>query len=144
MTLFPGLGKNYTLERSFNSFPGTTCMSGCLENCQKSVQKSWGSPIQGTISIFLVKLRDRCVPWFLHILGPCLLDWRTLGLWNVFMTVFQAPWHTCHSWKTLGTLLQCVVLLQSRGQCHDSCWNFIYIYIYIYIYTHWTSNQQFE
>ena len=54
---------------------------------------------------FLVKLRDRFVPWFLHILGPCLLDWRTLGLWNVFLTVFQAPWHTCHSWKTLGTPL---------------------------------------
>ena len=68
---------------------------------------------------FLVKLRDRFVPLFLHILGPCLLDWRRLGLWNVFLTVFQAPWHTCHSWKTHGTPLQCVVLLQSRGQCHD-------------------------
>ena len=68
---------------------------------------------------FLVKLRDRFAPLFLHILGLCLLDWRTLGLWNVFLTVFQAPWHTCHSWKTLGTPLQCVVLLQSRGQCHD-------------------------
>ena len=40
---------------------------------------------------FLVKLRDRFVPLFLHILGPCLLDWRTLGFWNVFLTVFQAP-----------------------------------------------------
>ena len=29
---------------------------------------------------FLVKLRDRFVPLFLYILGPCLLDWRTLGL----------------------------------------------------------------
>ena len=119
MTLSPGLEKNYTSERSSNSFPGTTCMSGCLENCQKSIPKSWGSPIQGTISNFFVKLQDRFVPLFLHILGPFLLDWRTSGLWNVFLTVFQAPWHTCHSWKTLGTSLQCVVLLQSRGQCHD-------------------------
>ena len=79
----------------------------------------------GDIIRFLVKLRDIFVPSFLHILGPCLLDWRTLGLWNVFLTVFQAPWHLCHSWKTLGTPLQCVVLLQSRGQCHDQCWNFM-------------------
>ena len=68
---------------------------------------------------FLVKLQDRFVPLFLHILGPCLLDWRTLGLWNVFLRVVQAPWNTCYSWKTLGTPLQCVVLLQSRGQCYD-------------------------
>ena len=54
MTLSPGLEKNYTLEWSSNSFPGTTCMSGCLENCQKSVPKSWGSPIKGTISNFLL------------------------------------------------------------------------------------------
>ena len=39
---------------------------------------------------FLVKLRNRFVPLFLHILGHCLLDWSTLGLWNVFLTVFQA------------------------------------------------------
>ena len=39
----------------------------------------------------LVKLRDRFVPLFLNILGPCLLDWTTLGLWNVVLTVFQAP-----------------------------------------------------
>ena len=39
----------------------------------------------------LGKLRDRFVPLILHISGPCLLDWRTLGLWNVFLTVFQAP-----------------------------------------------------
>ena len=39
----------------------------------------------------LVKLRDRFVALFLHMLGPCLLDWRTLGLWNVFLTDFQAP-----------------------------------------------------
>ena len=68
---------------------------------------------------FFGKLRDRLVPLFSHISGHCLLDWRTLGLWNVFLTVFQAPWHTCEPWKTLGTPLQCVVLLQSRGQCHD-------------------------
>ena len=54
MTLSPGLEKNYTLERSSNIFPGTTCMSGCLENCQKSIQKSWCSQIQGTISNFLL------------------------------------------------------------------------------------------
>ena len=54
MTLSPGLEKNYTLEWSSNSFPGTTCLSGPLENCQKSIPKSWCSPIQGTISKFLL------------------------------------------------------------------------------------------
>ena len=52
MTLSPGLEKNYTSELSSNSFPGKTCMSGCLENSQKSIPKSWCSPIQGTISNF--------------------------------------------------------------------------------------------
>ena len=74
---------------------------------------------------FLGKLRDRLFPLFFHILGHCLLDWRRLGLWNVFLTVFQEPWHTCDSWKTVGTPLQCVALLQSRGQCHNYCWNFM-------------------
>ena len=59
---------------------------------------------------FLVKVWDIFVPLLLHILGPCLLDWRTTGLWNVFLTVFQAPWHTCCSWKTLGTPLQCIAM----------------------------------
>ena len=54
MKLSPGLDKNYTWERRSNSFPGTTCMSGFLKNCQKFVPKSWGSPIQGTISDFLL------------------------------------------------------------------------------------------
>ena len=39
---------------------------------------------------FLVKVGDKFVPLFLYTLGPCLLDWRILGLWNVFLTVFQA------------------------------------------------------
>ena len=40
---------------------------------------------------FLVKLQERFVPLFLLILGPCLLDWRALGLLNVSLTVIQAP-----------------------------------------------------
>ena len=35
----------------------------------------------------LVKLWDTFVPLFLHILRPCLQDWRTMGLWNVVLTV---------------------------------------------------------
>ena len=40
---------------------------------------------------FLGKLRDTFVPFILHNLGPCLLDWRTLGLWNVFLTFSRHP-----------------------------------------------------
>ena len=54
IALSPGLEKNYTMERSSNSFPGKTCLSGFLENCPKSIPKSWCSPIQGTISNFLL------------------------------------------------------------------------------------------
>ena len=64
MTLSPVLEKNYTSERSFNSFPGPTCMSGFLENCQKSVPKSWGSPIQGTLSDFLLNYGTDSSPCF--------------------------------------------------------------------------------
>ena len=52
--IVPWIGENYTLERSSNSFPGTTSMSGSLENCQKLIPKSWCFPIQGTISHFLL------------------------------------------------------------------------------------------
>ena len=83
-TLSPGLEKNYTLERNFNSFPGTASMPGCLENYYKYIHMSRCSPIQGTI------------------------------------------WQTWWSWKTVGTLLQCVVFLQSRGQSHDEWWNVWY------------------
>ena len=38
MKLSPGLEKNYTSEQSFNSFPGTTCMSGCLQTVRKTFQ----------------------------------------------------------------------------------------------------------
>ena len=41
---------------------------------------------------FLVKVRDRFAPLFLHLSGPCFLDWRQTRLWNVFLIVFQAPW----------------------------------------------------
>ena len=50
MTLSPGLEKNYALERSSNRFPGTTCMSGCLENSWNSDPICSSSPIQGTMS----------------------------------------------------------------------------------------------
>ena len=58
---------------------------------------------------FLVKLRDRFVPLFSYILGPCPLDWRSIGLCNVFLKIFQAPFHNCCSWNTVGTPLHCVV-----------------------------------
>ena len=64
MTLSPGFEKNYTLERSYNSFPGPTCMSGCLENCQKSIPKSWCSLIQGTISDILLNYGTDLSPCF--------------------------------------------------------------------------------
>ena len=67
---------------------------------------------------FLVKVRDTFIPLFLHILGHCPLDWRTTGQQDVFLAVFQAPWYTCCSWKTVRTLLQCVVVFLSRGQSH--------------------------
>ena len=97
MTLSPGLVKNYTLEQSSKSFPGMISMSGCLENCQKYIPKSQSSPIQGTLSVFFLKYGTNLFPYFYTFKDP--VSWRTLGLWNVFLTIFQAPWHTCHSWN---------------------------------------------
>ena len=73
MTLSPELKKNYTSERSYNSFPGTTCMSGFLENCQKSIPKSWCSPIQGTVSNFLFNYGTD--------LSPCFYTFEDLVSW---------------------------------------------------------------
>ena len=88
---------------------------------------------------FCVKVQDRFVHQFLNISGPCPLDWRTTGLWNVFLTVFQAPWHACCSWKTVGTPFQSVSVIQSKVMVGAaiSCsqdkrvWH-IHIYIYIW------------
>ena len=66
-----------------------------------------------------VKTSGQICPVIKQEIGYCPLDWRTPGLCNGFLTVFQEPWHTCCSWKTVVTPLQCVVFLQSRGQCHD-------------------------
>ena len=66
-----------------------------------------------------VKTRGQICPVIKQEIWYCLLDWRTPGLWNGFLTIFQEPWHTCCSWKTVVTPLKCVVFLQSRGQCHD-------------------------
>ena len=55
MILSPGLKKNYTLQWSFNSFSGTTSMSGCLENCWSSIPMKSFSPIQGTKSRLVLK-----------------------------------------------------------------------------------------
>ena len=51
MILSPGLENNYILERSSKSFPGITCISGFLENCQKYIPKSQCSPIRETMSL---------------------------------------------------------------------------------------------
>ena len=73
MTLSPGLKKNYTSEQSNNSFPGTTCMSGFLENCQKSISKSWFSLIQRTKSVVLFNYGTD--------LSPCFYTFQDLVSW---------------------------------------------------------------
>ena len=116
--IVPWIGEKLHIGAEFQQFSRYNMYARVPGKLSEIRSKVLGFSNPGDNTQFLVKLRDRFVPLFLHILGPCLLDWRTLGLCNVFLTVFQVPWHTCHSWKTLGTLLQCVVLLQSRGQCH--------------------------
>ena len=107
----PWIGEKLPIRAEFQQFsrdnmhirvPGKL-----LEIYSKVLVFSNLGPLVGDNIWFLGKLRDGLVPLFLHILGHRLLDWRTLGPWNAFLTVFQAPWHTCDSWKTLGTPLQC-------------------------------------
>ena len=66
-----------------------------------------------------VKSRGQICPVIYQDIGYCPLDWRTPGLWNGYLTVFQEPWHTHCSWKTVRTPFQRVVFLQYRGQCHN-------------------------
>ena len=57
LDIVPWIGQKLSMGAEFNSFPGTTSMSGCMENCQKYTAKSHCSPIYGTLFV-----RDRFVP----------------------------------------------------------------------------------
>ena len=57
-------------------------------------------------------------------MGPCPLGWRTTKHWNVGLKVFQSFWHTCRSWKTVGTIFQCIIVFKSRGQYPSYGWIF--------------------
>ena len=121
MTLSPRLEKKYTSERSSNSFPGTTCMSGCLENCQKSIPKSWCSPIQGTISDFLLNYGTDFPLVFTHFrtLSPGLENIGTLECIYAsfpgtlsYLSFLENSWNStplCSSSSILGTM-SCLVL----------------------------------
>ena len=89
--IVPWIGEKLHIGAKFQQFSRNNMyvrVPGKLSDIQSKVMvfSNPGDNIQ-----LLVELRDRYVFLLLHILGPCLLDWRTLGLWNVFLTVFQAP-----------------------------------------------------
>ena len=66
-----------------------------------------------------VKTRGQIGPVLKQENGYCPLDWRTTRHSTLCMTVFQAPWHACCSWKTVGTPPKCIVFLQSKGLSHN-------------------------
>ena len=59
-------------------------------------------------------------------LGYCPLDWRTSVHWNIIPTLFRECWLMWYPWKIVRTTFQCIVVLQSRGQNPNSCYNFMH------------------
>ena len=90
-------------------------MSRLLEKYQINIWLYGYSPVQGTRSRFLLKVRDRFVPWFSIFFGPCPLDWRIIIHLNVDLVFFQQSWHIWLCWKIARTTFQRMVVLQSRG-----------------------------
>ena len=78
MTLSPGLEKQVRVPRKLSHIHLNVLL--------------FSNP--GDNTRIFVKVRGRFVHPFLQIVGPSPLDWRKTGLWNVFLTVLQAPWHT--------------------------------------------------
>ena len=61
-----GLENNYACKLISDNFPGITCMSAFLGNCQKSVCMYCCSSIQGTRSLKISNLWEKSVPYFLE------------------------------------------------------------------------------
>ena len=48
--------------------------------------------------------------------GPSPRNWRTTIHWNVVLTVLHTPWNMWSMWKTVGTTLKWINILQWRGE----------------------------
>ena len=91
-------------------------MSGCLENCQKSMPKSWFSPIQGTISDFLLNYGTDLSPSFTQFstLSPGLENIGTLKCISdsfpgtlTYLSFLENSWNSapmCSSSSIQGTM----------------------------------------
>ena len=58
-------------------------------------------------------------PVCIKFVGPSPRDVRTIIHLNVFLTVFYTDHISQHLWKTVGTTFQCIIVLQSRGECPE-------------------------
>ena len=52
------------------------------------------------------------------------LDFRTSIQWNVDLAIFQHNNIYQDCWKNTSSILECMVILLSRGQGPDSCWKY--------------------
>ena len=57
--------------------------------------------------------------------GPSPRNWRITIHWNVVLTVLHTPWDMWSMWKTIGTTLKCINVLQSREEGPIYHWNSI-------------------
>ena len=106
---------NHTFQCCSGNFSTPPNMSGLLEKCQTNISIHCCSPIQGTMSKKVGKLWDKSVPYFQQESQPCSLDWRKTIHWNVGPAFFQQPWHIWSCLKTVRTIFQCMVVLQSKS-----------------------------
>ena len=112
-------GKKLHLANHFSSksFPGTTSMSGCLENCQKYIPKSLFSPMQETrfLNAYCVFY---CIVFYCVLLIDFILVLRRLFI-NCSGNFGYSSWNTI--W-IIGEILEFlpVVKLQD-GKSHTKC-----------------------
>ena len=122
--LSPGWENNHTLKCCSGNFPTKPYMSGLLDKYRTNISMYCCSPFQGTRFKNNGKLRDKSVPYFQQESEPFPLDWRTIKHWNVGPVFFQ-HWYMCLCWKTVGTTIQCMNVLQCRGQDSNSSGNLL-------------------
>ena len=113
--IVPWIGDELHIGAEFQEFSRKDKYFRVPGKLPKTNSKVLMFPNPGDKVLRFVKTRGEICPVLKQEIGYCPLDWRTPGLWNGFLTVFQEPWHTCCSWKIVGTPLRCVVFPRIQG-----------------------------
>ena len=101
-----------TFQCSSDSFPHWPHISGCAKLSELHFDVSFFSHHGEKVlkrHITMGQIWDR-FSW------PFPPNWRTMIHWNVLLRVLHTHWDIWSMWKTVGTTLKCINVLQSRGE----------------------------